>query len=580
MAETLTADKIEVARKPFDFGDLFDNHNTRFTDQTVYLLANLNIFLDYAKSIIDDNESLRKFAYDYKWLDSLRALVNDGTKRGILSDILIQKLNEIEKYDKELAQSIRRYGLMRTEQTKLLKAISELISNTENLSEEANVPVEFIQIFKKRGVMPESRKRIDIALAYAELVEEEKLRANIKNRLILIKRYLGETNILNADINDVNLWDKHVHDDIFFFTQRTEAYFKGYQNNGHGSQGIDNFNDEALRKDVFGSREIRILYGVAQLTHRVLEQIEFISGLIEFLQRDMEGNKWVRDVATKEFLDNIENHANRFIEKFSNKPYANALLRNKVKLQEQPFAWIGLLTRMRNGLEGLMPRKNVIIGDAKDYLIRVFTKRMQSLKEMIARFAVQINQIILTESGEASLVEKVLDGIKRIERVIGKIWENRKKRFIKAYDRVKSLNEDVLPSIEELMKMYEVETEAAELARHGKGIVDFVEHKDKILTNIDTPTTKGIPYLLMLDFDFARLSEFHSTFEETLAKIKEKEDRIRNYDISAIKKSVLNLVSAYMSIVQWIRLRIELDTDAIRQQANKFVIEHSSLEAR
>ena len=96
MAETLTEDKkMEVAKKPFDFADLFDNHNTRFTDETVYLFANLNIFLDYVKSIIDDNESLRKFAHDYKWLSSLQDLVKDETKRGILVDILIQKLNEI-----------------------------------------------------------------------------------------------------------------------------------------------------------------------------------------------------------------------------------------------------------------------------------------------------------------------------------------------------------------------------------------------------------------------------------------------------------------------------------------------------
>ena len=60
-----------------------------------------------------------------------------------------------------------------------------------------------------------------------------------------------------------------------------------------------------------------------------------------------------------------------------------------------------------------------------------------------------------------------------------------------------------------------------------------------------------------------------------LEEVKNKDGTLRGYNVSPIKKMALNLTSAYMSIIQWISQRMNLQADKAKEEVRKFVMRHS-----
>lgn len=550
---------------------LFDNEVSRFLEEALNTIENLRLVVDNANSIIGNKEELEKKAFDYMFifhLQKLMAQVRSGTlSLGALDEILERRLEEFKTnnpefarlIDKELMQLIRKHGLARERGIGVLQKISGDINDLGKLE-----------------------KDIASLLHIVELLEDEKLKANIRNRLTLIKRYMGEIESLNYALRDVNDWSQHVHFDVLFFTDRTRSYFEEDVKTPDGKllKGLDTFNkDQILRKAVFGSREVQMLYYVARFTHKVAEQIGFISRLISMLQRDIQTDKfgkskWMRAEATEEFCKHIEEYAATFRTEYADNPFASYLLKNKERIGQQPLKWITILNGWRGRLEELMRRKNAVIGDAGKYLAAVFEKRSGLLRDAIARLILQINRAIMAESGEINLVSAVQKGIDALKRDVDRLWKNRKKRFIYTYDRVDVMYMDIAEHFEKLEEMFDIEAEAEQLATQGGSIVKFSEHKEKVLEAVNILDPAKFSYLLMLDFDFARLGEFHNQFGDFIEQIKQKDNALSNYDLTLIRKGVQRMINAYLTLVNWSKQRILLeDVGYVTERTSKFMSE-------
>lgn len=583
MNETATIDKKNAEEQKTKVPTLFDNYNVRFLEDASDLIDALALFLDSVDSVIKDDKKLRNFAYDYRFLSYLqgelreikegrlsveefsRLLENNLKNRKGLNPEFSQLSDEIvELVDKELIQLIAKYRLAATELAKALETISKGLGDAEKLP-----------------------ARIELLIDYAQRkIEDARLREKIVKRLALIQKCLGEINALGYCSHDANDWTLHAHDDIIFFTGKIDGYFKGglfKDREGNEIKGVDYFGDRWLRNGVYGSRELKELRYIVRFTHRVQEQIEFIDRLIAMLKRDVDikTNRWIKPEATIEFYNHIDRYAAEFKTEFGDVPFANYLARNKTSIGMQPFRWIAILNGMKQRLTELMGKKNIAIANAKDYLTGfdgkggIFEARVKKLREVVAFLITQINQIFQSETGAIALVKKIEEGIKRVEADVNGLWKERKVRFNNAYAKIVDLHNPLVPYFDEVGELLKIDAEEEELAKNGKGIVQFAEHKDKLIGMVQIQDPNAWAYLLLLHFDFARLGEFHKAFNDAIDSMMQKDKAIKGYDVSPIKAGMQPLINAYINFIRWVMSKFSLeDSDHIKNRISKFMREH------
>lgn len=530
---------------------LFDNDLLTSLEEAAELFKDLVSLLENASSIVENDAKLMESSYDHKWLSEIKRIVEENKgNTEYLINVLSRHLRYIERRDTILAQFIARYRPTRTEQMKLLTSISAMIEDPSKLS--ANV---------------------DILLETVEKLEDKLLKAKLRNTLLSIKKFLGEIRALNYYLYDVNGWNLHVHNDIHFFTGRIKGYFKGgiiKDREGKDVEGIDFFEDAALRKTVFGSIEVKRVYYLASFTHKVEEQIAFISGLIASLQKDIENEVWVQDVATKEFLSKIDEHANTFLTKFANEPFAKTLLNNKGNIGEQPFRWIDLLNRMKASLENLMTRKNAVIEGAMKYLNGAFGNRLEQLKALIATISSRITRILKETTGDIDVIRQIQEGLKRIERVVQRLWVERKKKFKNVKGMIDSKSADVIPNLVRAIELTNLDLEARKLAQYAQTAVNFGEHTDMLLDMINPLDSRHSSHALMLGFDFKTLGETAEGINEIGKEVKGKAKTFQNIEFAPLIKSVRELIAIYNEFINLVKLMmIGIETDAIAERMKK-----------
>lgn len=537
---------------------LLENKNIIFIENTADLLKDLGMLLDNIDSIINNDRKLRNYAYDHRLNYFLRNQieVNRGNVKSIMN-ILIKHLRYIKRYDKRFAQLVSGYGPMESKQRQILEAFSNISNDSSKLS--AN---------------------IDILLENVERLEDEELKLKIRKILNLIKTYSNEEDILNADLYDVNNWNLHVHDDINFFKERVEAYLKGGATRDKKQfNALNSFKDQNLN---FESKEVKMIDYLAQFTHRVEEQTNYILKLISFLNEDIEDNEWKRNVATKKFYDNVDLYADTFRKDFLNNPFADSLLKYKYKskIGEQPFAWIEILTKMIKVLERLIQMKNTTIDNARIYLNNLFRNRIDSLKSSITVLSLQLNRVIKEENQDVKIMKEIEEGIKRIENITHKLWKNRKKRFKKIKIEIDNKNIRILPEMNKLFEMFSIIQDSDKLKDNAQGLIEFSRHTEKIKMLVgDYPTEKNIGHLLMFDFNLARMSEFISGSNFIEKAIKQKDMYVKGYELSKIRKSINELINLYLELINFISLVIitdmaQIDTKTAMQKINQFRSEY------
>ena len=558
MAKDVAEAAISNNLKPLDTGrknSLFDNDNASFIEASAELLLQLGVLWYKFNLIINNDGRLRNSALDYRRLSLIKNNIeaNRGNMRYII-DMLSQHLPFIERHDKTFAQLISNYGPAKKKQMQLLSELSNLAGDTSKLS--AN---------------------IDILLEQADLLNDTLMASKVKARLLLIKRYLEEIRALNFDLEDINNWNMHFHNDITFFTERIKIYFEGGGARDRMQfTALDEFKDEKLKKDLFESRELRVLFGIAQWTYNTEAQMDYISELRLFLEKDIENNQWVRNQATSTFYKNIELYADIFRKKFLNNPFANSLIKNKSKIGEQPFEWINLLQKMKQALEDAMPRKNIAIDNAKNHLYNVFRSRVESLKSSIIGLSAQLNQLLSPEIEDASLLKQIQEGVKRIERVINKLWDKRRKKFKNISARITSLSIYVMPTLDRFIETVNIIKEGTKIAQNNIALVQFGESTNKIVS-IAGPRLQPRHFELlgMLGFNFARMGDIVESNNQNEELIKQKDALSRNYDLAKLKISIKELTELYMEFIEFLNLvNIGVDIKEFTYKTNNFMREY------
>ena len=288
------------------------------------------------------------------------------------------------------------------------------------------------------------------------------------------------------------------------------------------------------------------------------------------MKEDIEGDEWVKNVATKKFYNEIEKHAGVFKKEFFNSHFADDLIKNKLKIGEQPFAWLEHFDKMKKLLERLMSMKNIAIENAKVSLTNLFKNRIYSLESSINRLALQLQQISVPASENANLIKEINEGFRRIELSINKLWKQRKKMFRKIKGNIDKKSLETLPLLNNAIAVLDISFEADILANHVKSNLQFISHKDKLVDIIRIPNSKKIPHLLMLAFDFARIGENFEKINEQEKKLLEKDKNANNYDYAPIKKSVIELIGMYYSFIDWTKsIGFNLKIDYVVERVNR-----------
>lgn len=554
MAEAATSSQVTPANTSARI-KLLDNNNVRFVEASAELLLELDVLWHKVNAIINNDERLRNSALEYRRLSFIKNNIstNKGNARHLIY-MLGQHIPFIANYDKALAQLISNYAPAKTKQMQLLLEISNLTGDASKLS--AN---------------------IDILLEQADLLKDTLMASKIKARLLLIKRYLEEIRALNFDLEDINNWNMHVHNDITFFTERIKIYFEGGEAKDRIQfTALNNFKDENLRKELFESRELRVLFGIAEYTYNAEAQTDYISKLILFLQHDIENGIWVRSQATAKFYKNIEFYADFFRKRFLNKPFANSLIINKPKIGEQPFEWINLLQKMKIALENAMPKKNMAIDNAKIHLDSVFGGRVGSLKSSIMELSAQLNQLLRSEIEDTSLLKQIEEGIKRVEKVINRLWKERRKKFENIKTRITSLSIDVMPMLDRFIESIKIINEGTRIAQNNIALVQFGESNNKITKFIGSKLDQRRFELFgMLSFNFARMGDIVESNAQNEERIKQKDALSEKYDLTELRIAVKELTILYTEFINFLNL-ISIDTNVkdVAYKINNFMREN------
>lgn len=534
---------------------LLNNENLVFIENASILLSYLAELFQRINVLINNDRKLKgAYLMDYKRLEWIKRGLAAKRSKDSLMEMLRQQLDFINRYDKELAMLISNKG----------DTSGEFLASVSIMAKEPS------KVYAN----------IDILLEGVDKLEDSKLRSRIKAILTLMKRQMDEAKALRYYSEDVNNWSMHVHDDITFFTERVDSYFRGSKPEGReGFTAIDSFRDEELKKSVYAAREIRMLRYITQFTYRVEAQIGFITRLISGLQTDIEENQWIRNVATKKFLDELELHANKFRTEFRNSPFADSLIANKKRIGEQPFEWISLLQKMANNLTRLIQMKSAVIENARAFLANAFSARITALNQSFARLSIQLAQTTSIETEDSLLLRKIKEGIERVEKRMKRRLEEAKKRIGALKEDIENLTITIQPEFEKAVQMSSLTEEGAKLTRSSEKANKFFEHMGQVSRVLRSRglNANSFEYLGILLFDAARLQDLIRNKVKAQETIKEKERRAREYDLSNLKSLIWKLLSLYLEFVNALQLGIAIvgiDYESIKMRINKFLGEY------
>jgi len=412
----------------------------------------------------------------------------------------------------------------------------------------------------------EFRININVVLKNIDQLSQEKLKVQIRNRILSIKNKLEESDALQIAINDLKNWDRLPHSEIEFYLTRMGSYFRPITPSNFA--GIDKFKDTELKKIVYDSRPIRYLRAIAHLTFKAEAQKVFLASLIKDLEQDISGDVWVQNKSTKLFLDNVNSYADTLVNNYKNVYLVNMLRRQAREIGEQPFKLRDMLRQMIRIVEGAIGKKEYAIRSSQEFLIDIFGKRRDKI------FTTAQNQIgeILSESSK--YIDDFLENtIKNIERFVDRLWEARKRQFRQFFKEISDRHNKLEPIIRDIFEKGMIDRDTYIFMVKLKTLNEFRIHKKLLFQNLSTGKNV-FPNLLMLDFDLARMRDLFYGLKRHEAELKRKSEYL-NSAILQIDKDINELVQINVSFVNFassVRLNIEgVDLNKTREMLGAFL---------
>ncbi len=543
---TLTREKAEKVTR-IKSENLFFTSLRRFLRESSEMIDLAERTLIDVDFIVNDDNRLQAYAHEYAVLVIIERIkkkieANPSNFDEAMADFegLLKRLQE---ENPQLAKLVSNEKIQILQEVKYFQQISAILQEPDK-----------------------ARSNIDLLLSYTEKLQNADVKKRIKTRLALIKRYADEIKALAEDEREIRLWNYQSHQDISFYTERVDSYFRSSE----GWQGLDDFGDNMLRQQVYNGKEIKRLFYIAGFTYKTDEQLRYISSLISFLQQDISGDVWIRNVATSKFVANVDKHAAAFQKSFGNKYFAQVMLRNKGVLGEQPFKWINLLTKMKETIEGMMPRKNAAIEDAKNFLIATFTNRREQLGKSITTLLIQLETILKEFETAKDIIDLINKSIKRLRRIVNRLWKERKNKFNRAK---RELNPEALKEkMIALAQRTDISKDSDDRIARIKAYRIFQIHI-KMLGTRKTISENDLSPIFMIDFDLARMKELAEGVFVLENKIKGKNTLLRDESIQ-LKEDIKKFLTKFALVLQWIviiRLRIPtIQMNIVRSRLEKF----------
>jgi len=543
---TLTREKAEKAAR-IESENLFFKSLRRFLRESAEILDLAEKTLIDADAVINNEERLQAYAHEYTLLNAIEGLkkkmeANPDNLDDAVQDIgnLLRKLQE---ENPQLAQLVSNERIQILQEIKYLQQISALLKEPDKV-----------------------RLNIDLLLSYIEKLQNADIKKRVKARLALIRRYTDETKALTEDEGEIKLWNYQTHLDISFYTGKVNSYFSGLEN----KKGLDYFGDTVLRQQVYYSKEIKRLFYIVGFTYKADEQLRYISSLISFLQQDISGDVWIRNVATSKFVANVDKHAAAFQKSFGNKYFAEVMLRNRAVLGEQPFKWIDLLTKMKEVIEGMMPRKNAAIENAKNFLIAAFANRREQLGKSITILVAQLQTILKEFETAKDIIDLINKSIKRLRRIMNRLWRERKNKFNRAKREINAAA--LKEKITSLAQRTDISKDSDDRIGRIKVFRSFQIHM-KIITSKETISEDDLSPLFQFDFDVTKMKQLAEDVFALEDKIKGKNILLRD-GLVQMKENIQNFLTKFILLLQWlvaIRLSIPtIEISTIRSRVEKF----------
>ncbi|MBI2647198.1 hypothetical protein HYW99_01865 [Candidatus Woesearchaeota archaeon] len=543
---TLTREKAEkIARIKSE--NLFFKLLRRFLRESAEILDLAEETLIDADAVINNDKRLQAYAHEHNLLNTIESLKKKIEDSPDNLDKAVQDienlLRKLQEENPQLAQLVSNERIQILQEIKYLQQISTLLKEPD------------------KAIL-----NIDILLSYTEKLQNAYIKKRIKARLALIKKHQDEIKVLTEDEEDIKLWNYQTHFDISFYTGKVNSYFNGLED----KQGLDYFGGTVLRQQVYNSKEIKRLFYIIGFTYKADEQLIYISSLISFLQQDISGGVWIRNITTKKFVANVDDYATTFQESFGNKFFADILIRNKAILGEQPFKWIKLLTKMEEVIEGIMQRKNVVIENAKNFLIATFANRREQLNKSIAIMVAQLQTILKEFETEKDIIDLIKISIKRLKRVVNRLWKERKNKFNKAKREINvaALREKIVS----LTQRTDIIKESNDMIVRIKAFRDFQIYM-KNITSKGTISEDDLTPLFLTDYGFAKMKQLAEEVFALEDKIKGK-NILLQYESVQLKEDLRNFLSKFTLLLQWlvaIRLMVPVvEINTIRSRLEKF----------
>ena len=516
-------------------GRLFENRNVKFIDASSYLLYPLSLAFYKLNLGIMEDRKLRIYARDFKHLDILKEIVNanEGNPQRVIEILSRPEHFEfIKNHDRELAQLIAQFSNLNS-QTGHSKNLRDLLGNPALLL--AN---------------------IELALGYAESIPDKPLKEKIKSRLMLIGRNSREIRVLRQDLEDINRLSSYLHLGVPFFVATINGYFNGSkQDERRKFEPLDQFNDGVLKKEVYGNAQIKRMYYFANLTSRMDEQKKLITQFIAGLQSDMQGEVWVRNIQTKKFFEGLTGHARRFKE-LGNGKFAEYLLAHS-QYGEQPNKWIALLKGMMAELnaksEELIRIRSRVIEDARVSLFGLFESRIKTLTENISKLSNGSLQDASIENTGSGTILKIKKGLDRMEKVIRRLWKERRKKFHQIKIRIGNLSLQVMPKIDELSRLAEAVKEGRSIASSMEHFLRYSRAKQQIAPRVRSNNLyNSFGNLIMINFAAARMDDSLEEVDAAENQIRLKDKQLREYDVAPLAKVTGELLNEHKNLLEWI----------------------------
>ena len=374
---------------------LINEEIMQYLEASLDILDTSDLMITNYSVVINDDKKLKAFAAEYRLISIIRR--QKEQMKGKILDIsrLMPALRQIIL---QIQSDKNAYRLVESDLAKIIRDF-EILEKVLGMTKDVN----------------EFRANTNIVLKDIEELSQEKLKVQIRNRILSIKNKLEESDALQIAINDLKNWDRLPHSEIEFYLTRMGSYFRPITPSNFA--GIDKFKDTELKKIVYDSRPIRYLRAIAHLTFKAEAQKVFLASLIKDLEQDISGDVWVQNKSTKLFLDNVNSYADTLVNNYKNVYLVNMLRRQAREIGEQPFKLRDMLRQMIKIVEGAIGKKEYAIRSSQEFLVDVFRKRQDWLLTSAQNFI----QEIFRESSKYidDFLEKT---IKKIERFVEIIW--------------------------------------------------------------------------------------------------------------------------------------------------------------